>query len=427
MERLVAGTRAATAPDLTPRQIGRYGRRVDFDDTTDEGEFRAEARVWLAANAERRTTNDQHGIGQEAHVARNKAWQQTLFDQGWAGLTWPKEFGGRGLSHTLASIFNQETAAFDVSSGVFTVGIGMVGPTLMAHGSEMQRARYLPPMLRGDEIWCQLFSEPGAGSDLAALGCRAVPDGDEWVVNGQKVWTSMGHFADYGVLLARTDPDAPKHRGITYFIVNMRTEGVSVRPLRQITGIAHFNEVFLSDVRIPAANIVGMVNEGWRVAHTTLTSERGAIGGSTLGPFFNDFVQLARDRGANVDPVRRQGLAELYTRTELLRFLRLRVQSATSRGEMPGAEASVMKLAYSRHWAESADLVESMLGAHGTLFDYTNEQQGYWPRWFLGQWSVRLGGGTDEIQRNVMAERVLGLPREPDLSKDVPWRELPKG
>jgi alkylation response protein AidB-like acyl-CoA dehydrogenase len=400
---------------------------VDFDDTPEEAEFRAHARAWLSANAKLRIAHDRHGVSQGAHVARSKEWQQTLFDQGWAGLTWPKKFGGRGIRHTLASIFNQEAGAFEVSSGVFTVGIGMVGPTLMAHGNEAQRERYLAPMLRGDEIWCQLFSEPGAGSDLAALGCRAVPDGDEWVVNGQKVWTSMGHFADYGVLLARTDPDAAKHRGITYFIVDMRTEGIDVRPLRQITGIAHFNEVFLNDVRIPSANIVGGVNHGWRVAHTTLNSERGAIGGSTIGPFFDDFVQLARETGADHDVMHRQGLASLFIRTELLRFLRLRVQSAMSSGEVPGAEASVMKLAYSRHWAQSADLVESMMGINGTLFDYADEHAGYWPRWFLGQWSVRLGGGTDEIQRNVMGERVLGLPREPDLSKDIPWRDLPKG
>ena len=400
---------------------------VDFDDTPEEAEFRTQARSWLSTHAVLRTTNDQHGVSQEEHVERCKQWQGTLFDEGWAGLTWPKEFGGRGIKHTLASIFSQEQGAYDVSSGVFTVGIGMVGPTLMVHGNDAQRERFLPPMLRGDEIWCQLFSEPGAGSDLASLGCRAVRDGDEWVINGQKVWTSMGHFADYGILLARTDPDAPKHAGITFFIVDMRTEGIDVRPLRQITGIAHFNEVFLNDVRIPAGNVVGEVNQGWRVAHTTLTSERGAIGGSTLGPFFNDFVQLARDSGADSDPVHRQGLASLFIRTELLRFLRLRVQSAMSRGEMPGAEASVMKLAYSRHWAQSADLVESMLGAEGTLFDYHDEQNGYWQRWFLGQWSVRLGGGTDEIQRNVMGERVLGLPREPEVAKDIPWKDLPKG
>ena len=400
---------------------------MDFDDTPEEAAFRAEARAWLEANAELRVTNDQHGLSQEEHVERCKNWQRTLFDSGWAGLTWPRRFGGRGIKHRLASVFNQEQGAFDVSSGVFTVGIGMVGPTLMAHGSEEQRERFLAPMLRGDEIWCQLFSEPGAGSDLAALGCRAELDGDEWVINGQKVWTSMGHFADYGVLLARTDPNAPKHKGITYFLVDMRTEGIDVRPLRQITGIAHFNEVFLNDVRIPAENIVGEAHDGWRVAHTTLTSERGAIGGSTLGPFFPDFVELARESGCADDVNCRQELANLYTRTELLRFLRLRVQSAMSRGEMPGAEASVMKLAYSQHWARSADLVASMLGMNGTLFDYHDESKGYWPRWFLGQWSVRLGGGTDEIQRNVMAERVLGLPREPDLSKDVPWRDLPKG
>lgn len=399
---------------------------MDFDDSPDEASFRREVRQWLEANATRKTGSGE-ATSHDEHLRKCRAWQETRFNAGWAGLSWPKKYGGRGLPHHLVSVFNAEQSAFDVSTGVFTVGIGMVGPTLMAHGCDAQKSRYLEAILRGTELWCQLFSEPGAGSDLAALACRGELDGDHWVVSGQKVWTSLGHVADFGILLARTDPDVAKHKGITYFIIDMRSPGIDIRPLRQITGIAHFNEVFLDEVRIPVTNVVGEVNDGWRVAQTTLTSERGAIGGGTFGPSFADIVALAQSNNRTNDPIIRQRLADTFVRDELLRYLRLRVQSALSRGEMPGSEASVMKLAYSQHWAKMADLVEDLQGPPGLLLDYADQSSGFWPRWFLGHWSVRLGGGTDEIQRNVMGERVLGLPREPDVSRDVAWSKLPRG
>ncbi len=268
------------------------------------------------------------------HVRQSKAWQRTLFDGGWAGITWPKEYGGRGGTPIEAIIFAQEQARFDVPTSVFAQGIGMAGPTIMAHGTDGQKERFLEPMLRGEEVWCQLFSEPGAGSDLAALATSAVRDGDEFLVNGQKVWTSSAHFSDWGILLARTDFDAPKHRGITYFLVDMTTPGIDVRPLRQATGAAHFNEVFLTDVRIPADNVVGAVNGGWGVIMTTLTNERTMIGtGAGVGDAFGDIVRLAREFGRTGDPVVRQALADTYIRLQLLKYLGWRIQTAVSRNQ----------------------------------------------------------------------------------------------
>ena len=239
---------------------------MDFDETPEVGAFRAEARAFLDAHAPAAAADDVRDEAslfitdhaqENRYVQRCRDWQRVKYEQGWAGITWPKEYGGRSGSGIQDGIFHEEEARHISASGVFAVGIGMAGPTIIAHGTDAQKERYLPPMLRGDEVWCQLFSEPNAGSDLGGLRTTAVRDGDEWIVNGQKVWTSGAHYSDWGILLTRTDPDAPKHRGITYFLVDMRTPGIDVRPLRQITGAAHFNEVFLEDVRIPHENIIG--------------------------------------------------------------------------------------------------------------------------------------------------------------------------
>jgi acyl-CoA dehydrogenase len=406
---------------------------VDFDDSAEEAAFRAEARAFLEAHAERKrgegdwsrgfyTNTDE--AGRAAFYDRCQAWQATLYDEGWAGITWPQEHGGRGGTAMQQAIFNQEQAQFDVATGMFAVGIGMAGPTLMAHGTAAQKERYLGPMLRGDEVWCQLFSEPGAGSDLAALATRAVRDGDEWVVDGQKVWTSGAHFSRFGILLARTDPDAPKHRGITYFLVDMRSPGIEVRPLRQATGASHFNEVFLSGVRVPHDQVVGEVHGGWRVAVTTLANERTSIAGGTTAQTFDELLRLARALDRAGDPVVRQGLADVYIRGRLLTFLGYRLQTALSQGRQPGPEASVMKLLYSRQWSSAGDLAVTLEGAHGMLAGSDAPVDGFWQQYHMNQYSVRIGGGTDEVQHNVIAERVLGLPLEPRVDKDVPWREL---
>jgi alkylation response protein AidB-like acyl-CoA dehydrogenase len=401
---------------------------MDFDDTPEEAAFRAEARAWLDQHATLKSDASQDALAKaavEGHVERCMQWQRTLYDGGWAGITWPKEHGGAGLSGVQAGIFKQEEGKYDVSTGVFTVAIGMVGPTLIAHGTEAQKERHLDAILRGDEIWCQLFSEPGAGSDLAGLSTKAVLDGDELVVNGQKVWTSGAHHSQMGILLVRTDADVPKHKGLTYLLVDMSTPGIDIRPLRQITGDAHFNEVFLTDVRVPVANVVGEINAGWGPILTTLTNERSAIGGGGGDPF-GDLLRLVRDTGTGDEAVARQDLAEAYTRLQLIKYLGFRVQTAMSQGRMPGAEASVLKLAYSQHLAKTGDLALELEGAAGMLNHGDAPRNGFWQSQFLGQWAARIGGGTDQIQRNIIGERVLGLPREPRTDKDLPFRELPR-
>ena len=357
------------------------------------------------------------------HVEASQAWQATLYDNGWAGITWPAEHGGRGGTSVQQLIFNQELSGYDVPSGVFAQGIGMAGPTLIVHGTDEQKQQHLRPMLRGDVLWCQLFSEPNAGSDLAALRTRADRDGDEYVVNGQKVWTSGAHFSDWGILLARTDFDQPKHRGITYFLVDMRSPGIEIRPLRQITGVAHFNEVFFDDVRIPAANVVGPVNAGWNVTMTTLMNERSLIGGGghdTIGPLLR---LLARFGGAD-DPRIRQRVAAAYSDHEMLKFLGWRVQSALLRGEQPGPESSVLKLLHTAPHHEVADLSMEIAGAAGMLNDPGDADVDALIQGFLGQWSSKIGGGTDEVQRNIVAERVLGMPGDIRVDKVQPFREL---
>ena len=408
----------------------RIGVQVDFDDTHEEAAFRASVRAWLERNADRREAGsvasrrrwrDPSPAAQLGHVRACQAWQRKLFDGGWAGVTWPTEYGGRGGTAIEQAIVNQEMAGFEVGGGALAVGVGMVGPTLMAWGTDEQRSGHLRAILRGDEVWCQLFSEPAAGSDLAGLATRAEPDGDTWVVNGQKVWTCFARHSDWAILLARTDPDVPKHQGITFFLVDMTSPGVDVRPLRQIDGVAHFNEVFLTDVRIPSTQVVGPVHGGWRVTRTTLQSERSLIGGGE-GVRFEDLRALARASGRSADPVLRQELARAYTRFELLRFLGLRVLTALSHGVPPGSESSVMKLGYSEHAAALSDLALSLEGPSGMLGTDAAPDGGFFQQHFLSQWTVRIGGGTDQVQRNIIGERVLGLPREPDPCRAEPFR-----
>jgi alkylation response protein AidB-like acyl-CoA dehydrogenase len=387
---------------------------MDLDDTPEDAAFRAEVRAWLEAHAR---PNDGLGWSLNSshpdYIANSKRWQATLAADGWGAITWPKEYGGRDASAWQQVIFNQEAAHFDVSTRLFAVGIGMLGPTLLRFGTAEQQRRFLPPLLRGEEIWCQLFSEPEAGSDLASLRTSAVADGDHFVVNGQKVWSSDAQHADWGILLARTDPAAPKHQGITYFLLDMRTPGIEVRPLRQSTGHAHFNEVFFTDVRVPAANIVGTLHGGWAPVIATLTSERGVVGELGQAVTFDRIADLGRRLAVNADPVVRQQLAGVFTRLEVLRFLQLRMHTALAHGRPVGPEASIAKLAVSTHLATTADTVMAMLGANGTLDHESALGEGSWQHLFLDQWTLRLGGGTDNIQRNTIAERVLGLPKEP--------------
>lgn len=406
---------------------------MDFTDTPAEAAVRARARAWLESVAKRRGEGD--GAWQSFRaktdaddldqLALAKAWQATKFEAGWAAPHWPVEHGGQGLTGIEAGLVSEEEGRFDVAASFFVVGVDMAGPTLMAHGTPEQQKRFLEPMLRGDEVWCQLFSEPGSGSDLASLATRAERDGEEWVLTGQKVWTSSAHTADWGICLARTDPDAAKHAGITYFLVDMHAPGVTVRPLRQIDGAIHFNEVFLDGVRVPHDHVVGDVNDGWRVAMTTLTAERTSIGkgGQTR---WRDVADLAHRFDRADDPMLRQELARLATREMIQRWLVYRVRTAAAHGVPPGPEASVLKLVNSHQVEHVGNVLLSVLGPVGMLWDDDAPDGGFWQDVFLFQWSSRIGGGTENIQRNILAERVLGLPREPDPLKGQPWRDLPK-
>ncbi len=331
----------------------------------------------------------------------------------------PREHGGRGGRPIEQVIFNQEQARCGVSTGAFMISIGMAGPTILAHGTPEQKARFLAPMLRGDELWCQLFSEPDAGSDLANLATRAERDGDEWVVDGQKVWTSSPDRARFGMLLARTDFGARKHAGISYFLLDMATPGIEVRPLRQMTGEAHFSEVFLDGVRIPGENLLGAPGEGWRVAHTTLNSERSSIAGGT-GATPEALIRLVRNAGRAADPLVRQRLVDVHMRAELLRFMRYRSQTALSQGRAPGAEASVMKLAYGRLMKAMTEAAIDSQGAAGMLGRGDVADHGTWLRRFLHSPSLRIAGGSDQVQANIIGERALGLPPEPRTRQGRP-------
>jgi alkylation response protein AidB-like acyl-CoA dehydrogenase len=409
---------------------------MDFDDSPAEAEFRAQARAWLDANAPRRGATRSPlprplGPGDFASdtshdddfVKACKAWQGRLHETGLAGVTWPIEYGGRGLGPAFEQIFHDEQAAYGVSTAMFAVGIGMAGPTIIEHGTDEQKARFLPALLRGEEVWCQLFSEPGAGSDLAGISTRAArdPDGGGWVVNGQKVWTSYARHSDFGILLARTDPDLPKHRGITYFLLDMSTPGIEVRPIPQMNGSAEFNEVFFTDVRLPDDRVLGAVGEGWRVAMSTLASERGLVG--TDWPGFAELLGAARARGLAGDPVTRQRLAEVYTGEQLLRFLGYRAKTALGRGEPLGPLASSINLFFAGHLKRTGDIVLSVLGADGLVRD-VGAGDADWTFLFLTWPCVRIASGTDEIQRNILGERALGLPPEPRVDKDMPFRDL---
>jgi alkylation response protein AidB-like acyl-CoA dehydrogenase len=409
---------------------------VNFEDTPDEAAFRAEVRAFLEAHARPKAGDDtdwsRNGAATDPVVAadyrrRCVEWQKTLADNGWAGIAWPTEFGGRGGTAAQQIIFNQELAAFDATAGFITAAQALVGPTLMKHGSPSQQQRYLPSLLSGEEAWCQLFSEPGAGSDLAAMATRAVLDGDQWVVNGQKVWNSAAQHADFGILVARTDPDVPKHRGLTFFIVDMKSPGIDVRPLVQAQGVAHFNEVFLSDVAIPVDNVVGEVGDGWSVTRTTLRNEAGMISGAGQATTFPNVLATARRCGRTEDPVVRGELARVWSNEQILRYMSMRTQTAVMSGRYELAlHGSLLKNFFTRSFAHRATLALDCEGAEGML-NHEAEGDGFWQYQCLNQFASRIGGGTEEVHRNNLAEQALGLPREPQTDRDVPWSQLPKG
>jgi alkylation response protein AidB-like acyl-CoA dehydrogenase len=400
-------------------------------ETPELTEFRLKARSFLAEYAPKRAKRgDDEGPAFEAtaaDVATQKAFQAALADAGLAGLTWPKPWG-RGLTPEHQRVFNEEATGYELPTTAYIIGLGMVIPTMIEFGTDAQRERYVVKALRGEEIWSQLFSEPGAGSDVASLQMRAERDGDEWVLNGQKVWTTGAQISDFGAVIARTNPDHPKHRGITMFIIDFKAPGVEIRPLRQMNGGSGFNEVFFTDVRVPDSNRIGEVDDGWRCAIAMLMNERVAIGsggggGRSVG--VKPLVDLARRRGVLDDAVVRQGIADVYIRTQIMGYIGQRTRAAVTAGKAPGPEGSIAKLAGALLARRTSDLGIAIAGAGGQAWEDQRDS-----RWALGVLSApaaRIAGGTDEVQRNIIGERVLGLPKEPQIDRDIPFKELKVG
>ncbi|MHB1712579.1 MAG: acyl-CoA dehydrogenase family protein [Acidimicrobiales bacterium] len=419
MNATTAGT--ATAGDAATARTGR----------TTEEQFEAGARAFLDANAPRRTDenfvwgegSDHVGLFPErtpaeeaADVAQAKEWARTVYDAGFGWITGPEAHGGRGLPRSYQRIYNSVATDYRTpSQALFGIGLGMVAPTIMAHATEEVKRAYLKPLHRGDIVACQLFSEPAAGSDLASLQTRAVADGDEWVVNGQKVWTSGAQFSDIGEIICRTDPELPKHRGLTGFVVDMHAPGVDVRPLRQMTGGASFNEVFFTDVRIPDTHRLGDVNGGWTVALTTLMNERAAIGGGGSGVGLHSsqrLIELARAQGRSGDPLIRQQLADLIIHDRVAAYTNLRSMAKVAAGQLPGPEMSIGKLSLTANMVRTCDLLSSVLGPE-LVADSGRWGTYAWSEFLLGVPGMRVAGGTDEVLRNIVGERVLGLAKDP--------------
>jgi alkylation response protein AidB-like acyl-CoA dehydrogenase len=376
---------------------------LDLSLSPSEQAFRDELRAWLEAN---HPGPAPRGDDDAFEFARH--WQKKLHEGGWTGLSWPKDYGGRGATLIEQAIFNEEIARAGAPSPANVLGLVMGGPVVITHGTDAQKERYLEPILTADEIWCQGFSEPESGSDLASLKTRAVKSNGEWLVTGQKVWTTYAHKAKWCMLVARTDFDAPKHKGLTYFLMDMEQEGVTVRPLRQITGEAEFNELFLEDARIPDENVVGGVGNGWQVALTTLMFERAGLGGAaaiSIKVALGQLMDLARERNVDQDPIIRQKIADLYINAEALRHTASRGLTQIMKRGQPGPEGSLPKLQWSQTNQALTELAMDIRGDEGPVFDSD------WTYRFLRARANSIEGGTTEILKNIIAERVLGLPR----------------
>ncbi|GAA5059647.1 alkylation response protein AidB-like acyl-CoA dehydrogenase [Thermocatellispora tengchongensis] len=392
--------------------------------STDLVEFRQRAREWLAANAPAGGT----GPGS---VAEARAFMAKLYDAGFSGISWPAEWGGQGLGQAEQRVFDEEAGAYTLPTYYFSIGLGMCGPTVVDLGTDEQRRRWVRRLLRGEDIWCQLFSEPNAGSDVAALQTRAERAGDGWVVNGQKVWTSVAQHADLGLLLARTDVDAPKHKGLTMFVIDMHAPGVTVRPLKDMSGRSNFNEIFFDDVHVPDENRIGEVNDGWRCAVTTLLHERlsisGGVGGVAGGRGNPASFEALRATCDTADPVVRDALVELYVRERALELFNARLGQETRAGIFPGARGSAGKLLLAELTQFRADLATSLAGPAAVAWDPETEGAGGLAEALSVAPGLALGGGTNEIMRNIIGDRVLNLPPEPRADKNVPFKDLKVG
>jgi len=403
---------------------------MNFNDSPQESIYRATVREWLANNAPRYTVSRRAPEVERLGIAR--AWQACKAAAGYARVSWPRDWGGAGGTTILHMIFTEEEARYGVPSGFFGIGLGMCIPTLMRFAGIATQQRFAGPALRGEQIWCQLFSEPGAGSDLAASRTRAVWQDDSWLVNGQKVWTTGAHYSDYGLLLARTDASVPKHTGLTMFWIDMKTPGVEVRPIHQMSGGSDFNEVYLTDARVPDSQRLGDVGAGWKVALVTLMNER-VEGGKDRGPTTEQILALARSiplGTASVleDPAFRQKLAMWYVQAEGLRFTRLRTLTALSRGQIPGPESSIGKLVAANRLQDLTNELIECQDQFGLIDDAAHAAMGgSLHHDYLYAPGLRIAGGTDEILKNIIAERVLGLPGDIREDKGIAFKDLPTG
>jgi alkylation response protein AidB-like acyl-CoA dehydrogenase len=391
---------------------------MDFDFTPEQEAFRKEVRAWLETNLpdDLRGTAFASSRADVEEVRKLRAWQKTMAEAGYVGMDWPREFGGRGATIVEMVILYQEMARAESPQILNRGGVSMLGPTLMKYGTPAQQQRFLRRILTAEDLWCQGFSEPNAGSDLANLQTRAVRDGDHYVVNGQKVWTSMGHVADWGFFLVRTDPSAAKHKGISFLLVDMKTPGITVRPLRQMTGEAEFNETFLDNVRVPVENLVGKENEGWSVAITTLAYERDLltfIRHISLRNALHRLVELVRERGRAADPIVRQKVAQLWIGEQVLQLNAYRSLTRILRGVAPGPEGSTSKLYWSHLDQELAQVATEVIGPASQLEDTAwAPDEGQWQFYALLAQASGIRAGTTEILKNILGERVLGLPKD---------------
>lgn len=400
---------------------------MDFNDTPQEAEFRAEARAFLDANAVLKSTASVRNESEKAYLLRARAWQKLKSENGWACLNWPKEYGGRASTPMQRIIWGQEEGRFDVPTGPYAIGLGMCGPTMIAYASEAHKREHLPLMASGERIWCQLFSEPSGGSDLANLRTRADRDGDDWIINGQKIWTSGAHYSDWGILVTRSDPTVPKHKGLTFFFLDMRSPGIEIKPIKQISGASNFNEIYFTDVRIPDAQRLGAVGEGWKVSITTLMNERLAVGNAG-GPDAPDLLQLASSIDIEGEPAInnaavREKIATWHCQRSGLKYTNYRTISALSRGGTPGPENSITKVVSAVKQQDVASFGMDLMDMGGILREDVDDK---FLQSFMNAPGYRIAGGTDEILRNIIAERVLGLPQDIRVDKTVPFNEVPQ-
>ncbi|KAF0176351.1 MAG: acyl-CoA dehydrogenase [Alphaproteobacteria bacterium] len=409
---------------------------MDFNDTPEEAAFRAKAQAFLNTVAKPKS-DDSAGLARtlsdKDYLKAAKAYQKAKAEAGFAGITWAKEQGGQGHPPIFSVIFGQEEAKFDAPAAPFAIGLGMCIPTMIAFASDAQKQRHVGPALKGEEIWCQLFSEPSAGSDVAGLKTKAVRDGDTWTVNGQKVWTSGAHYSDWGILLVRTNPDVPKHKGLTMFFLDMKSPGIDVRPIHQMSGGSNFNEVYFTDVKIPHAQMLGAEGAGWNVALVTLMNERLAVGGSS-GPDYKEVLDLARNiTGADgaallQDKAFRAKLADWYVRAEGYKLGKYRTMTALSKGQTPGPESSIGKIINANQMQDIANSAIEAEDHYGIIADGASApMDAAFQQAFMWAPGLRIAGGTDEILKNIIAERVLGLPQDVRVDKDVAYKDLPTG